>query len=94
MILERVSAGQVRKVAVQQGMSCLREDGWRLVRQGRTTVEEVLCVTKDERINGDGLDTEPRSAAPETASDDAPPSSEAVVDRGRPAPAGDREVRE
>jgi hypothetical protein len=32
-------------------MRSLRQDGWRLVREGRTTVEEVLRVTKDEHVN-------------------------------------------
>jgi general secretion pathway protein E/type IV pilus assembly protein PilB len=54
MIVERVSAREVRKVATQQGMRSLREDGWRLVRTGRTTLEEVLRVTKDEQFNGNG----------------------------------------
>jgi general secretion pathway protein E/type IV pilus assembly protein PilB len=53
LIVERVSAGDIRRVATQEGMRSLREDGWRLVRTGRTTVEEVLRVTKDERFNGD-----------------------------------------
>jgi general secretion pathway protein E/type IV pilus assembly protein PilB len=55
MILERTSAGEIRKTAARQGMMSLREDGWRLVRAGRTTVEEVLRVTTDERYisNGD-----------------------------------------
>ena len=51
MTLERASTGMIRKVAVQQGMRSLRQDGWRLVREGRTTVEEVLRVTKDEHVN-------------------------------------------
>jgi general secretion pathway protein E/type IV pilus assembly protein PilB len=51
MTLERTSTGVIRKVAVQQGMKSLRQDGWRLVREGRTTVEEVLRVTKDEHVN-------------------------------------------
>jgi general secretion pathway protein E/type IV pilus assembly protein PilB len=59
MILERTSAGQIRKVAAQQGMMSLREDGWRLVSNGRTTVEEVLRVTKDERFNGNGEQAAP-----------------------------------
>ena len=54
MILEHSSAGEIRKVAVRQGMRGLREDGWRLVRDGRTTVEEVLRVSKDERFYGNG----------------------------------------
>jgi type II secretory ATPase GspE/PulE/Tfp pilus assembly ATPase PilB-like protein len=51
MTLERASTGMIRKVAVQQGMRSLRQDGWRLVREGRTTVEEVLRVTKEEHVN-------------------------------------------
>jgi general secretion pathway protein E len=52
LILERASAGQVRRLAAEGGMKSLREDGWRHVLQGRTTIEEVLRVTKDERFNG------------------------------------------
>jgi hypothetical protein len=33
---------------MKQGMSSLREDGWRIVREGRTTVDEVMRNTKDE----------------------------------------------
>jgi len=33
-------------------MQSLREDGWRLLREGRTTVDEVIRETKDERANG------------------------------------------
>ena len=53
-ILERTSAGEIRKLAIEQGMKTLRGDGWRLVLQGRTTIEEILRVTKDERVNGNG----------------------------------------
>ncbi len=54
MILERASVGEVRRLAAKQGMRSLREDGWRLLRTGRTTLEEILRVTKDERFNGNG----------------------------------------
>jgi len=50
LILERSSSRIIRKVAVQQGMNSLRDDGWRLIAEGRTTVEEVLRVTKDEEV--------------------------------------------
>jgi len=52
IVLERASAGDVRKQAVRNGVKFLREDGWRLVRDGKTTLAEVLRVTKDERGNG------------------------------------------
>jgi general secretion pathway protein E/type IV pilus assembly protein PilB len=48
LILERASSREIRKVAVRQGMTSLRDDGWRLIREGRTTAEEVLRSTKDE----------------------------------------------
>jgi len=54
LILEHASAGEIRKLATAQGMKSLRDDGWRHVLQGRTTIEEVLRVTKDERLNGNG----------------------------------------
>ncbi len=43
------SGREVRRVATIEGMQSLREDGWRLVREGLTTVQEVLRVTKDEQ---------------------------------------------
>ena len=63
MILERASAGDIRRRAASEGMSSLREDGWRLVREGRTTLAEVLRATKDERFNGNGAAA---AAAPES----------------------------
>jgi len=48
MILEECSAGQIREVAIKNGMRSLSDDGWRLVRQGMTTPDEVLRVTKDQ----------------------------------------------
>jgi general secretion pathway protein E/type IV pilus assembly protein PilB len=48
LILQHASSRDIRKMAVQQGMSSLRADGWRLIGEGVTTPEEVLRVTKDE----------------------------------------------
>ncbi|MDB5296243.1 MAG: xpsE 3, partial [Phycisphaerales bacterium] len=50
LVLSRSSSRDIRKVAVRQGMKSLREDGWRLVGEGRTTVEEVMRMTKDEDV--------------------------------------------
>jgi type II secretion system protein E len=50
LLLDRASSRDIRKTALQQGMSSLRDDGWRLVREGRTTAEEVLRMTKNEEI--------------------------------------------
>jgi general secretion pathway protein E len=48
VIIERADAGTIRKVAVHQGMRLLRDDGWDKVRQGTTTLAEVLRVTREE----------------------------------------------
>ena len=48
-VTENASAQAIRRTAIEQGMSSLRQDGWRLIQAGMTTVEEVLRVTKDER---------------------------------------------
>jgi len=52
MVMERASSGDIRKQAARAGMKSLRQDGRRLVRDGRTTLGEVLRVTKDERVDG------------------------------------------
>jgi general secretion pathway protein E len=48
VIIARADAGTIRKMAVQQGMRLLRDDGWDKVRQGTTTLAEVLRVTREE----------------------------------------------
>jgi general secretion pathway protein E len=48
LILKRASADLIRDAAVKQGMRTLREDGWRTVREGVTTVAEVVRVTQEE----------------------------------------------
>jgi len=47
LILERASAGQVRKKAISLGMRTLRMGGWEKVLSGVTTPDEVLRVTQD-----------------------------------------------
>jgi type II secretion system protein E len=51
LCLERSPSHEIRKVAVRQGMRSLREDGWRLVAEGVTTIDEVMQNTKDETTN-------------------------------------------
>jgi general secretion pathway protein E len=48
LILKRASADSIKSEAVRAGMRTLREDGWLKVRQGVTTVAEVLRVTQEE----------------------------------------------
>ncbi len=51
-ILTSRSVGAVRESAREAGMRTLAEDGWRLVVDGVTSVDEVLRVTRDEQRNG------------------------------------------
>jgi type II secretion system protein E len=48
LVLERAPTGKIRLQASREGMRSLRQDGWRLMREGATTMEEVLRVSKDE----------------------------------------------
>ncbi|HEX8914953.1 MAG TPA: GspE/PulE family protein, partial [Humisphaera sp.] len=50
LILARSSSRDIRHEAIRQGMKSLREDGWRLIGEGRTTVDEVMRMTKDEEF--------------------------------------------
>jgi type II secretion system protein E len=43
---DRVSSWAIEKAATEKGMRTLRDDGWRKVLGGRTTIDEVMRVTK------------------------------------------------
>lgn len=55
LILENASPRDLRQASAQQGMTSLRDDGFRHLRGGRTTVEEILRVTKDDTFGQFGL---------------------------------------
>ena len=47
---DRVGTWALKQAAQEEGMLTLREDGWIKVLNGRTTVEEVLRVTKGDLV--------------------------------------------
>jgi general secretion pathway protein E/type IV pilus assembly protein PilB len=47
---DRASSWEIRKVALKEGMTTLRDDAWHKVLEGITTVDEVLRVTKSDRM--------------------------------------------
>jgi type II secretory ATPase GspE/PulE/Tfp pilus assembly ATPase PilB-like protein len=47
LVIERASSDIIRKKAVSKGMQVLRECGWEKVKQGVTTIEEVLRVSQE-----------------------------------------------
>ena len=48
-ILARSPSSTISQIAIEQGMRLLRVDGWEKVKEGLTTVEEVLRVTQIEQ---------------------------------------------
>ena len=48
LIVARVSSNEIKSEALRQGMKTLRDDGWRKVLAGVTTVEEVLRVSEED----------------------------------------------
>ena len=50
LILNSASSDVLREAAQRAGMTSLATDGWRLVSQGITTVEEVLSVTTAKEV--------------------------------------------
>ena len=45
LIVQRTNANQLRQVALKNGMITLRQDGWKKVLAGNTTIDEVARVT-------------------------------------------------
>jgi general secretion pathway protein E len=50
LILDKRDSNIIKEVARKGGMRTLREDGWLKVKQGMTTISEVLRVTQEEEI--------------------------------------------
>jgi len=47
LVMKRANSSQIRACALEEGMETLREDGWKKVRAGLTTIAEVLRVTQN-----------------------------------------------
>lgn len=48
LIIDRAPASEIKKVAMSHGLHTLRDDGWRQVLAGITTVEEILRVSEED----------------------------------------------
>ena len=57
LILNRSAATTIAQRALEDGMRTLRTDGWNKVREGKTTIEEVLRVTQIEEHLGAVVDS-------------------------------------
>ena len=57
LILNRAASSTIAQKAIEQGMRTLRVDGWNKVKEGKTTIEEVLRVTQiEEHLDALGSD--------------------------------------
>jgi type II secretory ATPase GspE/PulE/Tfp pilus assembly ATPase PilB-like protein len=50
LIMKKADGGELKQCAISQGMQTLRQDGWRRVMEGKTTVEEVVRVTQTDEV--------------------------------------------
>ncbi|HEY6867351.1 MAG TPA: type IV-A pilus assembly ATPase PilB, partial [Candidatus Eisenbacteria bacterium] len=50
LVLDRASAGEIKKLAIEQGMLTLRRDALEKLKRGLTTVEEVLKETAADKL--------------------------------------------
>ncbi len=50
MIMQKRDGGELKQCAIAEGMETLRQDGWRRVSQGKTTIEEVVRVTQSDEV--------------------------------------------
>ena len=48
LTVQRASASVIKQQALKEGMLTLRTFGWKVVREGLTTVDEVLRVAQDD----------------------------------------------
>ena len=53
LVMAGSSAGVIRKRAIEDGMATLRDDGIRVVLEGRTSLDEVMRVTQEDTVELD-----------------------------------------
>ncbi len=50
LIMRKKDGGELKQCAIAEGMETLRQDGWRRVAKGNTTIEEVVRVTQTDEV--------------------------------------------
>ena len=64
LIMRRRDGSELKQCAIAEGMETLRQDGWRRVSQGKTTIEEVVRVTQTDEVMAEtAAEAEPVVAA-------------------------------
>ncbi len=63
-IMQKKDGGELKQCAIAEGMETLRNDGWRRVSKGDTTIEEVVRVTQTDEVMAETTEVaEPAIAA-------------------------------
>jgi general secretion pathway protein E/type IV pilus assembly protein PilB len=64
LIMQKRDGSELKQCAIAEGMETLRQDGWRRVAEGRTTIEEVVRVTQTDEVMAEtAAEAEPVVAA-------------------------------
>ena len=64
LIMQKKDGGELKQCAISEGMETLRQDGWRRVAKGNTTIEEVVRVTQTDEVMAETTEeAEPAVAA-------------------------------
>jgi general secretion pathway protein E len=50
LIMQKRDGGELKQCAISNGMETLRQDGWRRVAEGKSTIEEVVRVTQTDEM--------------------------------------------
>src|SRR5437660_2905596 len=50
LIMQKRDGGELKQCAIAEGMVTLRQDGWRRVEQGKTTIEEVVRGSQNDEV--------------------------------------------
>src|SRR5436190_937339 len=50
LIMQKKDGSELKQCAIAEGMETLRQDGWRRVSSGSTTIEEVVRVTQTDEV--------------------------------------------
>ena len=67
LIMQKKDGGELKQCAIVEGMVSLRQDGWRRVARGDTTIEEVVRVTQIDEVMAETTEDTVPAIASETA---------------------------
>jgi len=58
LIMRKKDGGELKQSAISEGMETLRQDGWRRVVKGDTTIEEVVRVTQTDEVMAETIESD------------------------------------